>query len=80
MHIHCCEYKFWDYLLSKTLAIGATLGKSTAPLPGDVEQDEAFNVGQLHILLVHLQPDVLVEVTGVAQLLQAHLHVDALVV
>lgn len=53
-------------------------GAPTAP--GNVDEDEALDAGQLHLLLLHLQPDLLVQAAGVADLLQPDPHVHTLVV
>lgn len=48
--------------------------------PGDVEEDQAIDVGEGDVLLVHLQLQLLVEAPAVADLLQTHLHIHTLVV
>ena len=49
-------------------------------VPGDVDEDETLDAWQLHFLLLHLQTDLLVQAPGVADLLQPHSHIHALVV
>lgn len=53
-------------------------GPATAP--GNVDEDEALDAGQRHLVLLHLQPDLLVQTARLADLLQPDPHVDALVV
>ena len=50
------------------------------PAPGDVDEDEPLDAGQLHLPPLHLQPDLPVQAAGVADLLQSDPHVHALVV
>ena len=55
-------------------------GEGAVGAPGDVDEDEPLDVGQLHLLLLHLQPQGPVQAARVADLLQADPHVHALVV
>lgn len=48
--------------------------------PGYVEEDQALYVGQWDVLGVHLQLQLFVEAPGVADLLEADLHVHSFVV
>lgn len=48
--------------------------------PGDVEEDQALEGGQGHLLVVHLQLQVLVEAPALADPLQTDLHVHSFVV
>lgn len=48
--------------------------------PGDVEEDQALDVGQGDLLVVHLQQQLLLEAPALADLLQTHLHVHTFVV
>lgn len=58
--------------------LGRRAGAAWAP--GDVDEDEPLDAGQLHLLLLHLQPEGPVQAAGVADLLQPDPHVHALVV
>ena len=58
--------------------LGRRAGAARAP--GDVDEDEPLDAGQLHLPLLHLQPEGPVQAAGVADLLQPDPHVHALVV
>ena len=58
--------------------LGRRAGAAWAP--GDVDEDEPLDAGQLHLLLLHLEPQGPVQAAGVADLLQPDPYVHALVV
>ena len=58
--------------------LGRRAGAAWAP--GDVDEDEPLDAGQLHLLLLHLEPQGPVQAAGVADLLQPDPHIHALVV
>lgn len=49
-------------------------------LPGNINENQALDIWKLNLMLIHLQLDFLMKISGVTHFLQAHLDVDTFVV